>query len=162
VHPHLLYCNLILSCSSQSNIKRIYTLQKKAIRLINKKPCNAPTLPLFFDSKILPFDKLIMYSKLMMTHSIHYNYAPKAIRNMFPINANRNIQYVMRNEHEYQLPFVRIELFRRFPLYTFPLEWNAIDTSIQHQSNKTTFSIVLKDHLFTLLKSVNSDNSGEP
>jgi hypothetical protein len=59
-------------------------------------------------------------------------------------------------------PFVRIELFRRFPLYTFPLEWNAIDTSIQHQSNKTTFSIVLKDHLFTLLKSVNSDNSGEP
>jgi hypothetical protein len=98
----------------------------------------------------------------MLTHSIHYNYAPKALRNIFPTNANRNINYVMRNEHDYQLPFVRIELFRRFPLYTLPAEWNAINVSIQHQSNKTTFSIVLKDHLFSLLTSVSSVNPSEP
>jgi hypothetical protein len=97
-----------------------------------------------------------------MTHAIHYNYAPKALRSMFLTNADRNINYVMRNEHDYQLPFVRIEWFRRFPLYTMPAEWNAIGIAIQHQSNKITFSIVLKDHLFSLLTNVNSDNSSEP
>jgi hypothetical protein len=47
-------------------------------------------------------------------HAIHYNYAPPAYRNLFPANIDRNINYEMRNEHELQLPFVRIEWFTVF------------------------------------------------
>jgi hypothetical protein len=71
VHPHLLYCNVILSCGSESNLKRILTLQKKAIRIVNKKPYNEPTAPLFISNNILPFNKIVVYSKLMFMHSIH-------------------------------------------------------------------------------------------
>jgi hypothetical protein len=68
----------------------------------------------------------------------------------------------MRNEHEYQLPFVRIETFRNFPLYTLPATWNELGSELQHQSNKMTFSLVLKDFLFTLLANESGGGSHEP
>jgi hypothetical protein len=162
VHPHLLYCNVILSCGNESNLKRILTLQKKAIRIINKKPSNEPTAPLFLSNNILPFNKIIVYSKLMLMHAIHYNYAPLAFRNMFPRNVERNLNYVMRNEHELQIPFVRIEWFKKYPLYSLPTEWNRIDIGIQHQSNKCTFSIVLREYLFSMVSNELLDGHSEP
>jgi hypothetical protein len=162
VHPHLLYCAVILSCGSNANLKRMATLQKKAIRIINKKPVNEPTAPLFIANNILPFFKLISYSKMMFMHAIHYKYAPPAYRNLFPANIDRNINYEMRNEHELQLPFVRIEWFRKFPLYSLPAEWNKLGIEIQHQSNKCTFSIVLKEYLFSMFVAESFENHDEP
>ena len=40
VHPHLLYCINIISCTSAKNISRIVKLQKKAIRIITKSKSN--------------------------------------------------------------------------------------------------------------------------
>jgi hypothetical protein len=162
VHPHLLYCNVILSCGSEANIKRISTLQKKAIRLISKKPYNEPTAPLFLSNNILPFNKIIVYSKLMLMHAIHYNYAPLSFNNMFPSNAERNLNYEMRNEHELQIPFVRIEWFKKYPPYSLPTEWNKIDIGIQHQSNKCTFSIVLREYLFSIILNEVLSGHSEP
>jgi hypothetical protein len=45
------------------------------------------------------------------------------------------------------MPFVRIEWFRKYPLNTLPLEWNKLGIESSHQSNKTTFSIVVKEWL---------------
>ena len=36
IHPHLLYCLPIFSCTSPKNISKIYRMQKKAIRSITK------------------------------------------------------------------------------------------------------------------------------
>jgi hypothetical protein len=149
-HPHLLYCSIILSCSSESNIKRIYRLQKKVIRVIFKEKANAHTAPLFLHSNILPFDKILIYSKLTFMHAIHYKYSPKSYHNMFLSNVDRNLNYELRNEHELQLPFVRIESFKKFPPYSLPFEWNKLGIELQHQSNKLTFSILLKEYLFNM------------
>jgi hypothetical protein len=47
----------------------------------------------------------MIYSKLMLMHSIQYKYAPKSFHNMFPANADCNINYEMRNEHELHTEF---------------------------------------------------------
>jgi hypothetical protein len=75
---------------------------------------------------------------------------------------DRNINYEMRNEHELQLAFVRIQLFRKFPLYSLTLEWNKIGIELQHQANKMTFSILLKEYLFSLIRVDSLDGLGEP
>ena len=79
-------------------------------------------------------------------HSIRYNYAPKSFSNVFACNNDRNIEYELRNNDEYTLPDVRIEYFKRFPLYSFPQAWNTLGDLI-FQSNRTTFQIALKDFL---------------
>jgi Reverse transcriptase (RNA-dependent DNA polymerase) len=148
VHPHLLYCSIILSCASVSAQKRILILQKKAIRIINKQPVSAHTTPLFSASNILPFDHLVLYNKLLFMHAIYYKYSPKSLHDMFPTNAARNLNVELRNIHEVTLPFVRIDWFKKFPLYSLPSAWNDLGTELTHQNNKMTFSILLKEHLF--------------
>jgi hypothetical protein len=53
---------------------------------------------------------------------------------------------------------VSIESFREFPPYSLPSEWNKIGIVIKHQSDKMTCSIniILKEYLFSLIKSVES------
>ena len=83
MHPHLLYCINILACTSTKNVNRILKLQKKAICIITKSNINEHTAPLFTNTKILPFDKLILQRKLLFMHAIHYNYALKSFADSF-------------------------------------------------------------------------------
>ena len=146
VHPHLLYCINILSCTSKSNLTRIGKLQKKAIRIITKSRINEHTAPLFKNNNILPFDKMCLQGKLNFMHSIHYNYAPPSFESTFPVNQNRNLNHDLRNQNKYIIPGVRIESFKKFPLYTFPQAWNNLG-DLGFQVNRTTFQIALKNYL---------------
>ena len=131
LHPHLLYCINIYSCATQSNLKKITTLQKKAIRIINKAKNNEHTSNLFKNSQILAFDKLMLQSKLHFMHAIVYNYSPKTFSNTFLRN-NTNPTYNLRNRALFALPQFKLEVFKRFPLYTFPNTWNSAgDISFQ-------------------------------
>jgi hypothetical protein len=52
----------------------------------------------------------------------------------------------LRNDNNYILPALRIEFFKKIPLYSLPAEWNAAGDIRFH--NRTTFRIALKDKLF--------------
>ena len=105
---------------------------------------------LFLANKILPFEKLMLQSKLLFMHSIHYEYAPKSFHNIFTKNLSREINYELRNADAYLVPAARIELFKKFLLYTFPTAWNEVGI-FAYYSNRITFSIALKEHLFSLI-----------
>jgi hypothetical protein len=81
---------------------------------------------------------------------------------MFLSNSERHHNYELRNEHELQLPFVRIESFKKFPPYSLPYEWNKLGIELQHQSNKMTFSILLKEHLFNMFSIESLVSPSEP
>ena len=89
-------------------------------------------------------------------HAVQYKYTPDSFLNIFQLNASRDIDYELRNTGSYAIPFVRIEFFKRFPLYTFPIAWNELG-DLRFQSNKTTFQISLKDYL---LSRVSVQNAG--
>ena len=83
-------------------------------------------------------------------HSIHYEYAPKSFQNILTKNANREINYELRNANAYLVPAARIELFKKFPLFSFPTAWNEVGV-LAYYSNNITFRIALKEHLFSLI-----------
>ena len=89
-HSHLLYCNLIFTCTSQSNINRVSILQKKAIRAITNSTYNYHTAPLFLTLKILPFQKIINLNKSLFMHSIHYKYANSSFNDVWTLNNQHN------------------------------------------------------------------------
>ncbi len=150
-HSHLLYCSIITSCASQTYLNKITALQKKAIRIITKSSSSTHTPPLFLRSHILPFDKLLTQSKLLFMHSISYKYAPESFSGTWTKNETRNNEYQLRNDDLVTLPTLRIELFRKIPLYSLPLAWNELPDSLRYQHNRTTFKIALVDSLFESL-----------
>jgi hypothetical protein len=149
-HCHLLYCPIILSITSQSNLNKIFKLQKKAIRIISNASYNAHTDILFFQNGILPLEKIISYCKLMFMHTIAYNYNLASFDNVWQTNAHRNLDMQLRNSDDFVLPPVLRESFRKFPLYSLPLEWNQLGTT-KLQRNRTTFKISLTYDLFISL-----------
>jgi hypothetical protein len=154
-HPHLLYCSTIISCAPQTSLNKIFTLQKKAIR-ITKSRALSHTDPLFLNIHILPFDKLLTLNKLLFMHSIAYNYAPLSFREIWQTNGTRNNEYNLRNNDLFILPNFRIELFKRLPLYSLPAIWNEQPDSLRYQHNRITFKIALTDHLFNLITPIQS------
>jgi len=148
VHPHLLYCINIYSCAAPSSLKRLIILQKKAIRLINRAPALAHTQELFFNSNILPLEKLIQQAKLNFMHSIEYGYGPPTFLNLWQKNYERNPNSQnLRNANDYYLPAIRVDSFKKIPLYSLPFEWNNLPPEIKFQFNRTTFKRALRGHL---------------
>jgi hypothetical protein len=109
---------------------------------------NEHTTASFYDLRILPFDKLITYHKLLFMHAIRYEYAPRSFANTWKINTVRNLDYNLRNAQDFIIPAPHYEGFKRYPIYSFPFEWNRLD-HLKYQNNRTTFRIELKNQFLS-------------
>ena len=145
-HSHLLYCTNIYSCTSQTNLNKIYMQQKKAIRIITNSSYTAHTGPLFTRLHILPLEQIITQARLTFMHSIYYEYAPHSFTNTWQTHSQRNPDINLRNATDFEITFPRIELYKRLPIYSLPHTWNSHDT-IRYYSNITTFRIALQELL---------------
>ena len=146
IHSHLLYCPLIYSCTSKTNLDKISRVQKKAIRIVTNSSYTAHTAPLFSLHKILPLEKIITYAQLLFMHSIHYNYALPAFLTMWPKNSERDTQHNLRNTGDFTVPRANLSFFTKFPLYSFPKAWNSSGLLTYYQ-NPITFKIALLNEL---------------
>jgi hypothetical protein len=149
-HSHILYCINIYSCTSKKNIKRLQTLQKKAIRIISCTNTTHHTVNLFRKHDILPIESLIIFSNLKLAHSIMYKYSHPPLQTMMRRNETRDTGYELRNNEHLLVPHPKTDFFKRFPLYKFPTVWNEAGDVIYH-SNPITFSIALKMELLEKL-----------
>ena len=89
-------------------------------------------------------------SKLLFMHSIFYEYAPRSFNQTWQKNNLRQNDHNLRNFNDFTLPNPRIEQFKRFPIYSLPLEWNQ-ERVLTLYENKMTFKIALRDQLFAEL-----------
>jgi hypothetical protein len=69
-----------------TNIKKITTIQKKAIRTITNKKARKHTSPLFQKLKILTYEKIILQARLKFMHAIYYRYAPASFNHTWTLN----------------------------------------------------------------------------
>jgi hypothetical protein len=152
-HSHLLYCTNIVSITSQTNINKIFTIQKKAIRAITNSACNAHTNPLFQQLRILPFPCIIKFRKLQFMHSVYNNYCNQTFSNIWIKNEHRQIEHNLRNVNAFLLPQLRIKLFHKFPAYPFASTWNSLG-DLKFQPNPITFKISLEDELLNQLDEI--------
>jgi hypothetical protein len=160
VHAHLLYCPIILSVASKTNLNRLATMQKKAIRLVYLTNYFEHTANLFYDAKILPLFYLIKQAKLMFMHAVNYEYCPKSYRDVFTrVNADE-LAYNLRYPNDFELPRPRIELLKRIPIYTLPQEWNDCE-ELRFYHNPLTFKITLVETLFRMFAEENNLTGGQ-
>jgi hypothetical protein len=84
-------------------------------------------------------------------HSITYDYAPLTFANTWAKNNTRDTGHDLRNQDFFTMPLVRVDSFRKFPLYALPNEWNRLGDNIRLQHNRTTFKIALMDEIISSL-----------
>jgi hypothetical protein len=90
-------------------------------------------------------------------HTTYYKYCPESFRNTWKTVSENNPDLNLRNSRDLQVPFPRIDLFKKLPIYTLPTLWNDIG-DLRFQTNATTFKIALRDHLFEKLNEENNNN----
>ncbi len=83
-------------------------------------------------------------------HSVVHNYCNTSFNNVQVKKENRQIDHNLSNVDDFLLPPVRIEQFRKFPVYSFAYLWNTLG-DLKLQLNPITFKISLENELFEQL-----------
>ena len=149
IHPHLLYCLPIYSCTTQTNITLLEKIQKKAIRTITHSKYNQHTTPLFKTLKIMPLRSLITYTQSLLMHSIYHKYSPESLHNTWTTNADRPNDYNLRNDNDLYIPIAKTEQTKRLTFFALPKMWNDLYEQ-KYTPNPITFKIAIKQHFLEI------------
>jgi len=111
IHSHLVYGLPIWGPSiSKANLKRLTTLQKKAIRIIANSRYNAPTNNLFKQYKILKIEDLIKLELTKYGYMLTNSQLPQSICELF----KRNSQYHNYNTRSRNYPSIPVHTTHKF------------------------------------------------
>ncbi len=144
IHSHLVYG--ITAWGSSTFISQLDSLQKRALRIINNKPYNSHTAPLFKQGNILRVNDLYRLQILMFAHDFKHDKLPRSFTSYFPSNA----QYYSTTRHTHHLyrHIPRTKFSTNLPVHIIPSTWNALSNNITSIDNINSFkSRVKKDFL---------------
>ena len=153
VLPHLNYCAVIWGRNYPSNIKRINIMQKRALRIIDKKPYIYPTNELFIKHKLLKFYDIIREQSIMIMLAYLKGTLPELIAKMFKCQNDSNTR---QNDH-FVIPFAMTN-YRMYSLAcSAPRYWNEILTLTYKKlddipRNKTTLKKKVRELLINAYK----------
>ena len=156
IHSHIIYAIQIWSICNKTLINKIFSLQKRAIRIIHNLKYNAHTESFFKASNILPVPKLIEFFKLQFMQQFTQGLLPSSFANVWTTNNTRRInsQYHLRNHEDIHVPPARLLLTENHPLHSFPRSWLQFDEhNIKIQREKSSFNSMLKKYLCDKLSS---------
>ena len=161
IHSHIIYAIQVWSACNNGLITKIFKLQKKAIRIINKLPYNEHTESYFKYCKILPLPNLIDYFKLQFMQRYVQGLLPSSFFETWTTNASRNTirNYILRNSEDLYVPPARLAFTERHPLHLFPRLWTAFDDNdIKIIRDKNEFNAKLKLYFINKLSDTISCN----
>ena len=122
VLPYLNYCAVVWGANYGSTLKPIILLQKRAVRIIGKKPFFHPSTPLFIKYKILKLPDIVKEQNIMIMFAFINNCLPLVISEMFKLNTSRATRHAKHMEEPYAATNYRI-----FSLpCSAPKAWNNI------------------------------------
>jgi len=157
-HCHLIFCLPIWSTTSKKNLSTLFKLQKSAVRIVNHSRYNEHSEPIFNSLKILPLESITLYSNLQIMFRFKNNLLPQSFSDVWSTNAIRraeDFEIVLRNQHNFNIPFARTQFSANSPIVKLPQIWeNFDDMEIKMIVRKSTFSLKLKNFLLSKLSSV--------
>ena len=128
IQSHINYGLIIWGISH--SIGKVHKQQKKAIRIINAKPYNYHTEPLFKTCKILKIQDHYTYNVLTFMHQLKYKKLPSsfdAINYFDTLNKPLTSQSHLANCNKPRTNYTSL-----LPLHKYPRMWNELDAG-QHE-----------------------------
>ena len=146
IYPYLTYCNIVWSSTYETNVKRIYLLQKRAVRAMSNSDYRAHSAPLFRKLNILDIYKLNTHciGKFMFSYS--RDLLPECFDNLFIFN-NQIHDHNTRAATKYRSHACRTNIKQFTILHQGPKIWNCLPPSITEINTISSFKRKLKEYL---------------
>lgn len=146
VHSHLMYMVTVWANASETDLKRLQTLQNRMLKVIHRLPLLTPTVELYRDhvKSVLPIKGLQMYvaCKFVRETLTHSTYHTMEFTTQPGAERLRNSDKLSRTQ-----PLSSWGLLRM--AYQGPTFYNAIPRGLRQISSNRTFHIQLKQLLLT-------------
>ena len=143
VHSHLTYG--IHVWGNSMKIKKIITLQKRAIRTINKVWYRSHTEPLFKSNQILKFEDMYTMQVSLFVYDLNNDLLPKSFRNVLSQNCLARHGIITRQNNLIPQSRPRTTFSSKLPKHNFTRIWNKTGSTLAHGKNKLTFKRLLKN-----------------
>ena len=143
-HPYLSYCLEIWGNTYASNIKCLFTMQKKAIRLLCGADRLAHTNPLFKEMSILKLPDFVNYKTAIMMFNIFRRLLPTQLQNRFSVYSSA---HSTRQYKTFIMSQVRTNQKAMFLSICGVKLWNALPDVLKNCNNIHAFKYCLKKYL---------------
>ena len=145
-HPYLSYCNEIWGNTYTSNVKCLFTLQKKAIRLICNADRLAHTNAMFKDMSILKISEFVKYKTAIVMFNIFHGTLPIQLQMRF---TKYSSVYSTRQTKSFVMVQVRTNLKAMcLSVHSVKL-WNTLPDDIKNCTSLNIFKKCIKKHFLS-------------
>ena len=145
---HLTYSANIFCLCSNTLIKQIEVIQKKAIRIVCGVGSLHHTHELFVREEILPYKIIIDFEALKFMYDYVNLNLPIIFDNTWRLNWEFRPEISLRNDNDFFLPHVRYVYLFNHPFFYFPQVWNNLELETRLIDTKFKFISKIKDELF--------------
>lgn len=142
IKPHLEYCSVVWSNTSNCNINTITKLQRRACKIILSNEYSG-LQEAYERLGILSFDQSVFLNKAKIMYKVHYNLAPSYLQELFQMrdvnldNTTCNLRSV--TQKNYLLPQAKCNLFKGSFSFSGAVVWNSIPVCIKNSQSLDTF-----------------------
>ena len=148
--PYINYCSEVWGNTYISNIKSIFVLQKKVVRIINYANFNDHTNELFLKSKIIKFLDLVKLKTAIVIYKANKHLLPINVQTLF--DNKDNFKYNLRNKQNFVMKHTRTKL-KSMCLSVVGLKyWNSLDINLTNAKSLNCFKKLYKKYIFNCYK----------
>lgn len=133
VHSYLTYGVCLWGAAPKHNLRKITTLQKKAVRAIFHKPPGTPSNPLFKRAKILKMCDLQKLCCLKLLFRKKQTILPPLLSDLFTFNSDIHAYGTRQTLHAHVFPFTFAKFKLNF-IYVAIIIWNSIPNSLKREA----------------------------
>ena len=137
VYYYFQYCIIVWGSTYPTNLIRLILLQKRIITIVNKKPFDAHTDPLFRDSKFLKFVDIYSLHLGKFMCSYNNNLLPPSFSN-FLLRTNQ--------VHRFYITFCRTNIRKFSIIYQGPVFFNKLCSDIRNSLSLYSFQSKIKNY----------------
>ena len=146
INSYIYYGILAWGNTSSFLLDKILQIQKRAIRIVNRKPFLAHTNELFLSNKVFKITDLFLLNLGVFMYKLFLNTLPGAFSNMFIRNEDLHT-YPTRHSHSYRLPRTRTVFAQKTIKFTGPKFWNELPNEVITSPSLNVFRKKLKKKL---------------
>ena len=150
IYPYFIYCNEVWGLSYSAHRRKLYSLQKRAMRIIcgkKKYYKETETLtrsePLFKELKVMKMHDVTNYLIVTFLFKFYHKKLPKIFDNMFMFNSNVHGHFT-RQSIELHVPVIRKSLTKMTIKYAGVILWNKFSKKLSLDCTIDTFKKNLK------------------
>jgi len=145
--PHLNYCNIVWGSACQSTLKRLYILQKRALKICTLRDWKVSSDELFKDCNKVSLININKIQIAKFVFSFINNQLPPCFKDFFRINTNVHNHFTRNNNNMFNV-FSKTNIRKKSLSVMGPVLWNSLP---EHIKSLCSLPVFLKRYKLSLL-----------